>query len=185
MRKEDKQKVIDSLVELLGQYDNFYLTDMEGLPADKTSELRRAAFKNGVKVVVAKNTLLKLALKEVNEEAYSPLFETLKGNTAVMFSETANAPAKLIKEFTKDARKAAAATGAPVRPELKSAYVQEGVYLGADKLEELVNVKSKEELLGDILLMLESPIQGVVSALESAAGGTIHGVLQTLEERGE
>ena len=185
MRKEDKQRILDSLVELIGQYDNFYLTDMEGMPADKTSELRREAFKRGVKVVVAKNTLLRLALKEVNEEAYSPLFETLKGNTAVMFSETANAPARLIKEFTKDARKAAAATGAPVRPELKSAYVQGGIYLGAGKLEELVNVKSKEELLGDILLMLESPIQGVVSALESAAGGTIHGVLQTLEERGE
>lgn len=182
MRKEVKQQVVQALVELLKQYDNFYITDVEGLTAEKTSQLRRACFKQDVKMVVVKNTLLKRALAEVNDEAFSPLYGTLKGSTAILFSETANAPARLIKDFTKDDLKAAAALGLTVKPTLKSAYVQEGIYLGADKLETLVNIKSKEELIGDIMLMLESPIQGVLSAL-SSAGGTIHGLLQTMEER--
>lgn len=183
MKKELKTQVIDQLAELVKSYGNFYLTDVEGMPADKTSALRREAFKRDVKVVVVKNTLLKLALERVDGEVYTPLFDTLKGNTAVMFSETANAPAKLIKDFTKEDLKAAAKTGAKVVPALKSAYVQKSIFIGANQLDALVNVKSKEELIGDVIFMLQSPITNVVSALEGAAGGTIHGLLKSIEEK--
>ena len=183
MKKELKTRVVETLVDLVKQYGNFYLTDVEGMPADKTSRLRREAFKRDVKMVVVKNTMLKLALEQVDADAFTPLFDTLKGNTAVMFSETANAPARLIKEFTKDDLKAAAKTGAKVVPALKSAYVQESLFIGANQLDALVNVKSKEELIGDVILMLQSPITDVISALDGAAGGTIHGLLKSMEER--
>lgn len=179
MKKEDKVSVVQSMVELLGEYPNFYLTNIEALTADETSKLRRAAFEKGVKLVMVKNTLMRLALQEVNDEAFSPLYGFLKGNTAVMFAEQANAPAKLIKDFTKENKPK---DGSPARPELKAAYVQESLYLGGEHLEALVNIKSKEELLGDVLSALLSPIQGVISALDSA-GSTIHGLLATLEER--
>lgn len=180
MRKEVKATVVEDLKGLIEQYPNFYLTNIEALPADLTSKLRRQCFEKGIKLVMVKNTLMKIALSELNEETYEPLFEVLKGNTAVMFAETANAPARLIKEFTKENKPQD--PDATAKPELKAAYVQEGIYMGAEKLEELVNVKSKEELIGDIITLLGSPIQSVVSALDSA-GGTIHGLLQTLEER--
>ena len=167
MKKEKKVSVVGDLVELVEKYPNFYLVDIEALTADKTSSLRRLCFEKDVKLMMEKNTLLRIALSQKDEETFAPLFPYLKGNTAVMFAETANAP---------DADKAA-------KPELKAAYVQESLYLGADKLEELVNVKSKEELIGDVVSLLEGSIQGVLSALDSA-GGTIHGLLQTLEERG-
>ena len=183
MKKELKNSVIENLADLVKSYGNFYLTDVEGMPADKTSRLRREAFKRDIKMVVVKNTMLKLALEKIDGEAFAPLFETLKGNTAVMFCATANAPAKLIKEFTKDDLKAAAKTGAKVVPALKSAYVQESIFVGADQLDALVNVKSKEELIGDVILMLQSPITSVISALDGAAGGTLHGLLKTMEEK--
>lgn len=181
MRKEKKVEVIENLIGLLEQYPNFYLTDIEALSASKTSELRRNCFEKDVKLVVVKNTLLKIALERTNNELFAPLFEALKGNTAVMFSENANAPAKLIKEFAKENKPADETKKA--KPELKGAYVQEGIYVGAQHLEALIHIKSKEELIGDVLLALTSPIQSVVSSLESA-GGTIHGLLSTLEERG-
>lgn len=179
MRKEDKLNVVNSLVELINEYPNFYLTDIEALPADKTSALRRACFEKGVKLVVVKNNLMKIALKQINEETFEPLFQYLKGNTAVMFAEVANAPAKLIKDFSKELKTAEYPI---VKPELKAAYVQEGLYLGAEQLEALVNVKSKEELIGDVITLLASPMQNLISSLDSA-GGTIHGLLSTLEER--
>lgn len=180
MKKEKKSIVISELEGLVGEYPNFYLVDIESLPADKTSTLRRLCFEKGVKLMMVKNTLLREALSRRDKETFEPLFEYLKGNTAIMFCEAANAPAKLIKDFAKENKPAD--PEAKAKPELKAAYVQEGVYLGADKLEALVNVKSKEELIGDVLTMLDGPIQGVVSALDSA-GGTIHGLLKTLEER--
>ncbi|MDN4753280.1 50S ribosomal protein L10 [Porphyromonadaceae bacterium W3.11] len=180
MKKELKTTVVNQLVELVEQYPNFYLTDIEGLTADKTSALRKECFKSDVKLVVVKNTLMRIALSQVNDEAYSPLYDTLKGNTAVMFAETANAPAKLIKAFIKENKPEDETQKA--KPELKGAYVQEGIYLGPEKLEELVTIKSKEELIGDILGMLEGPIQSVVSQLASA-GGTIHGLLDAIEEK--
>lgn len=181
MKKEKKVSVVGDLVELVEKYPNFYLVDIEALTADKTSSLRRLCFEMDVKLMMVKNTLLRIALSQKDEETFAPLFPYLKGNTAVMFAETANAPARLIKDFAKENKPADADKAA--KPELKAAYVQESLYLGADKLEELVNVKSKEELIGDVVSLLEGSIQGVLSALDSA-GGTIHGLLQTLEERG-
>ena len=176
MKKEDKGVIISRLAETVREYPNLYLTDIEALDATKTSELRRECFKQGVKLVVVKNNLLKKALESVDGD-FSPLLVALKGNTAVMFSQTANAPARLIKEFTKGAKKDEVA-----KPELKAAYVQESFYIGAENLEALVNIKSKNELIGDVIALLQSPAKNIVSALQSS-GQTIHGLLKTLEER--
>lgn len=175
MRKEDKTQIIENLTELVKEYPNIYLTDIQGLDAEKTTELRRNCFGSDVRLMVVKNTLLKKAFLNVDEEAYAPLFETLKGNTAVMFAEVANVPARLIKEFTKG-------TKGEGKPALKSAYVQESIYVGAENLEALVNIKSKNELIGDVIGLLQSPAKNVISSLQSA-GNTLHGILTTLEER--
>ena len=172
MKKEDKGLIIGQLTEIVKEYPNFYLTDIEALDAEKTSKLRRECFKREVKLVVVKNNLLKKALENI-EGDFSDLNVALKGNTAVMFSQVANAPARLIKDFTKDAKKGAA---------LKAAYVQESFYVGAENLEALVNIKSKNELIADVIALLESPAKNVISALQSS-GQTIHGLLKTLEER--
>lgn len=174
MRKEDKSAIIGQLTETVKEYPNFYLTDIEALNAEKTSKLRRECFKQEIKLVVVKNSLLKKALDSV-EGDFSPLHDVLKGNTAVMFSQTANAPARLIKDFTKD-------TKGEGKPQLKAAYVQESFYVGAENLEALVNIKSKNELIADVIALLESPAKNVISALQSS-GQTIHGLLKTLEER--
>ena len=129
-------------------------------------------------MIVVKNTLLEIALKQVNDEAFSPLYDLLKGNTAVMFSENANMPAKVIKEFAKKNER----KDGPSKPELKGAYVQEGIYKGADQLETLLHIKSREELIAEVVALLQSPAKNVISALQSS-GNTIHGVLQTLQER--
>lgn len=180
MNKEKKSSVVSDLIELVEKYPNFYLVDIESLPADLTSSLRRLCFEKEVKLMMVKNSLVRIALTQKDEAKFAPIFSYLKGNTAIMFAESANVPARLIKEFAKENKPANPDEKA--KPELKAAYVQESLYLGAEKLEELVNVKSKEELIGDILSLLDGPIQGVVSALDSA-GGTIHGLLKTLEER--
>ena len=173
MRKEDKGVIIEQLTATLQEYPNFYLTDIEAIDAETTSRLRRECFKSDVKLVVVKNNLLKKALENV-EGVFSPLYTALKGNTAVMFSQVANAPARLIKEFTKD-------TKGEGKPQLKAAYVQESFY-DASSLEALVNIKSKNELIADVIALLESPAKNVISALQSS-GQTIHGLLKTLEER--
>ncbi|MBQ4507918.1 MAG: 50S ribosomal protein L10 [Paludibacteraceae bacterium] len=177
MKKEDKSAIIAELQETLGQYSHFYLTSIEGLNAEKTSELRRQCFKNDIKLIVAKNTLLKKALEAKGIDAQ--LFEALKGNTALMLSNTGNAPAKLIKEIVKKEKNKEG-----VKPELKAAYVEETVYMGAQNLELLSAIKSKNELIADIIALLQSPAKNVVSALQSG-GTTIHGVLKTLGERAE
>lgn len=174
MRKEDKGAIIGHLTETVQAYPNFYLTDIEALNAEKTSQLRRECFKQEIKLVVVKNSLLKKALENVDGD-FSPLHVAMKGNTAVMFSQVANAPARLIKEFTKD-------TKGEGKPQLKAAYVQESFYVGAENLEALVNIKSKNELIADVIALLESPAKNVISALQSS-GQTIHGLLKTLEER--
>ena len=176
MRKEDKGVIIGQLTEVLKEYPNFYLTDIEAMDAEKTSQLRRECFKREVKLVVVKNNLLKKALGNL-EGDYSELDGALKGNTAVMFSQVANAPTRLIKDFTKDAKK-----DQPAKPVFKAAYVQESFYVGAENLETLVNIKSKNELIADVIALLESPAKNVISALQSS-GQTIHGLLKTLEER--
>lgn len=174
MRKEDKGAIIGQLTETVKAYPNFYLTDIEALNAEKTSKLRKECFKQEIKLVVVKNSLLKKALENV-EGDFSSLQVALKGNTAVMFSQVANAPARLIKDFTKD-------TKGEGKPQLKAAYVQESFYVGAENLEALVNIKSKNELIADVIALLESPAKNVISALQSS-GQTIHGLLKTLEER--
>ena len=172
MRKEDKGAIISQLAEIVKQYGHFYLVDTTAMDAASTSELRRKCFKADIKMVVVKNTLLEKALMTIEGVDYSPLFGSLKGTTAVMFSEVANAPAKLLKEY-KDGV-----------PSLKAAYAEEGIYVGADQLEALANIKSKNEVIADIVALLQSPAKNVISALQSG-GNTIHGVLKTLGERPE
>ena len=172
MKKEVKDTVIAQLGEKLKEYPHFYLVDVTGLNAEATSALRRKCFKSEIKMVVVKNKLLRKAL-DAAEVDYEPLYESLKGNTAVLFTQTANTPAKLLKEYKKDGI-----------PALKAAYAQESVFVGADKLEELAALKSKNELIADVVALLQSPAKNVVSALQSGAN-TIHGVLKTLGERPE
>ena len=172
MRKEDKGAIISQLAEVVKQYGHFYLVDTTAMDAATTSELRRKCFKADIKMVVVKNTLLEKALMTIEGVDYSPLFVSLKGTTAVMFCEVANAPAKLLKEY-KDGN-----------PTLKAAYAEEGIYVGADQLEALANIKSKNEVIADIVALLQSPAKNVISALQSG-GNTIHGVLKTLGERAE
>ncbi len=172
MRREEKDTVIAQIGEYLAAYPHFYLVNLTGLNASKTSDLRRKCFKKEIKLVVVKNTLLKKALEHADND-FSPLYEALKGNTALMLCNVANAPAKLLKEYKKEEF-----------PVLKAAYAEEGIFVGADKLEELSNIKSKNELIADVAALLQSPAKNVLSALQSGAG-TIHGLLKTLGERPE
>ena len=172
MKKEDKSAIIEQLRISLDEYKHFYIADAAGLNAADTNELRRTCFKSEIKLIVAKNTLLKKALEQKGD--FSPLFEALKGPTALILSDTNNAPAKLIKEFSKKNKAG--------KPALKAAYVEESFYVGADQLDTLVAIKSKEQLIGDVIYMLQSPAKNVISALQSG-GTTIHGVLKTLAER--
>ena len=172
MRKEDKGLVINQLAETVKQYGHFYLVDTTAMDAASTSELRRKCFKAGIKMVVVKNSLLHKALMSFEDVDYSPLFGSLKGTTSVMFCETANAPAKLLKEYKEGV------------PALKAAYAEEGIYVGAEQLEALATIKSKNEVIAEIVALLQSPAKNVISALQSG-GNTIHGVLQTLAERAE
>ena len=171
MKSTEKQVIIDSLKNQIDSYSHFYLTDISGLNAADTSDLRRLCFKQDVKLVVAKNTLLRKAL-EVSGKNAEELYGALKGNTSVMFSETANVPAKLIKDFSKKRK----------RPLLKAAYVEESIYVGENQLDALISVKSKNELIADVVALLQSPMKTVVSQLQSG-GNIIHGVLKTLKER--
>ena len=170
MKKEDKGIIIEKIGATLKEYSHFYLADTTSLDAEATSELRRACFGKEIKLMVVKNTLLKKALETIDVD-FTPLFPAMKGSTTLMLSNTGNAPAKLIKEVSKKNDK--------VR--YKAAYVEESFY-DASQLDALVAIKSKNELIADVIAMLESPVQGVISALESGAN-TIHGVLETLEKK--
>lgn len=172
MRKEDKGLIIEKIAETVKQYPAFYLVETAGLNAERTSELRRACFKADVKLVVVKNTLLRKALDSLDTD-YSELYPTLAGSTSVMFTNVGNAPAKLLKKFVKKN---------DTLPALKAAYVEESVYIGADQLDTLAAIKSKNELIADIVALLQSPAKNVISALQSG-GNTIHGVLETLSKK--
>jgi len=173
MKKEDKSTIIEQLKSTLGKYAHFYLADIGGLNAAETSELRKVCFKQNVKLVVVKNKLLRKAL-ESSDVDYSELFGSLKGETSLMLADTGNVPAKLIKDFSGKSKKK--------KPVLKAAFVEQSFYIGAEQLENLVHVKSKNDLIADVIALLQSPAKNVVSALQS--GGTIiHGVLKTLAER--
>ena len=171
MTREEKSQVIEALTAELAQSSNFYLTDLSGLNAVMTSNLRRACFKANVKLSVVKNTLLEKAM-EASEKDFGELPSTLKGNTSVMYSETGNAPAKVIKAFRKKSEK----------PFLKGAYIEEAIYIGDDQLDSLVDIKSKEELIGEIIGLLQSPAKNVVSALQSS-GGKLSGIIKTLSQK--
>ena len=171
MTREEKSRVIEDLTAQLTENNTIYLADISGLNAGNTSNLRRACFKANVKLAVVKNTLLAKAM-ESSDKDFGELPSVLKGNTSIMFSETGNAPAKVIKEFRKKSDK----------PLLKGAFIEEAIFVGDDKLETLVNIKSKEEVIGDIIGLLQSPAKNVVSALKSG-GGKIAGILKTLSEK--
>ena len=172
MKKEVKDTIITELGQKIQEFPHLYLVDVTGLDAEKTSNLRRKCFKSEIKMVVVKNTLLHKAF-EASDIDFSELYGSLKGTTAVLFTNTANVPAKLLKEYEKEGV-----------PSLKAAYAEESFYVGADKLAELAALKSKNEVIAEIVALLQSPAQNVLSALQSG-GNTIHGVLKTLGERPE
>ncbi|MCX6292558.1 MAG: 50S ribosomal protein L10 [Bacteroidetes bacterium] len=173
MRKEEKDVIINEITELLNKYPTIYVTDTSSLTVEKTNQLRRLCFNKGVKMLVAKNTLIQKAMERKSEE-YTPIFESLKGTTALMFCEAGNVPAKLIKEFRKKGD----------RPRLKGAYVETAVFLGDSQLDILIAIKSKNELIGDIIGLLQSPAKNVIGALQSG-GGKLAGLVKTLSERPE
>lgn len=171
MTKQEKAQVIEDLTTTLSEVKNLYLADIAGLNASQTSDLRRACFKANIKLAVVKNTLLAKAM-EASDKEFGELQDVLKGNTSMMISEAGNAPAKVIKDFRKKSEK----------PILKGAFIEEAVYIGDDMIDALVSIKSKEELIGDIIMLLQSPAKNVVSSLQSS-GGKLSGILKTLSER--
>lgn len=171
MTREEKAKAIEVLTTQLADNSNIYLTDISGLDALTTTNLRRACFKAGIKLTVVKNTLLAKAM-ESSEREFGDLKTILKGNTSLMFSETGNAPAKVIKEFRKKSEK----------PVLKGAFIEEAVYIGDNLLDDLVSIKSRDEMIGEVIGLLQSPAKNVVSALKSG-GGKLAGIIKTLSER--
>jgi len=173
MKREEKDIIVNNLVDQLNETTHFYLADASELDAVATSLLRRKCFESKIQMLVVKNTLLKRALEQT-EYQVEELYDILKGSTAIMFTETGNAPAKLIKEFRKKFEK----------PVLKGAYVEESIYIGDDQLDNLVNVKSKDELLGDLIALLQSPVKTVMSQLQSG-GNILSGVVKTLSDKEE
>ena len=172
MKKEDKAQVIEMIGNTLAEYSCVYLAQTSGMNAEKTSELRRACFKGDIKMLCVKNTLLKEAMK-ASEADYSELYGLLHGETTLLLSNVGNAPAKLLKSFRKKD---------DTRPVLKGAYVEETVYVGEENLETLANIKSKNELIADVVALLQSPAKNVISALNSGAG-KLHGILETLSKK--
>jgi large subunit ribosomal protein L10 len=173
MTRDEKNQIIDSLVGTLSTYSSFYITDIGSLNSEKTSKLRRLCFSKNVQIKVAKNSLIRKALGKM-EGDYEQMLPTLKGSSAILIAEIPNVPAKVIKEFRKGSDK----------PVLKSAYIDTAIFVGDNMLDSLASLKSKQELVGDIVGLLQSPAKNVISALKSG-GGKLAGILKTLEERGE
>ncbi|MFO8054846.1 MAG: 50S ribosomal protein L10 [Bacteroidales bacterium] len=172
MRKEEKTRLIEELTKQLKENPVFYLTDISGMDVATTNQLRRQCFGKDITLRVVKNTLLQKALERA-EKTDESLFSVLEGPTSVMFSDTGNAPAKLIKSFRKGKDK----------PLVKAAFIEETVYLGDDKLDALINIKSREELIADIIALLQSPAKNVISGLQASGGQKIAGILNTLSEK--
>lgn len=173
MKKETKVTVIENISAQLEKTPDFYVTDISGLNAEQTSKLRRECFGQGIKLVVVKNTLFAKVIEQKGEEI-AQIIPALNGPTAIMYTETVNAPAKLIKKY---------ADAGAEKPALKAAYVQECAFVGADKLDALCAVKSKEELIGEIITLLQSPARNVISALQNASGNTVAGLVKAIEEK--
>lgn len=174
MNKQEKNQIISDLADRLANNKHFYLADTSELPSEKTSKLRRMCFERKISMVVVKNTLLQKALERTNDEQFKPMYDALKGSTSILFCETANEPAKLIKEFRVKEKK----------PVLKAAWVEESVYIGDQELDALAAIKSKNELIGEIIGLLQSPAKNVISAL-SSSGGKLAGIVKTLSEKPE
>lgn len=172
MRKEEKHEVVSALAEQMKEYGNFYITDTSDLTVAKINNIRRKCFENNIGIQVVKNTLIKKALEQLDGDV-APLFDVLKGSSSVMFSTTGNAPAKLIKALRKEGDK----------PVLKAAYIDSTAFIGDNQLEALVNLKSREELIADIVALLQSPAKNVISGLQSG-GNKLAGIVKTLQERG-
>ncbi len=171
MKLEQKSQIIDAIAKDLAEYSNVYVTDISGFTVETVNQLRRLCFRKDVKIKVVKNTLLKRAMDQ-SEVDFSELYPALEGSTSIMLSNTGNAPAKLIKEFRAKNKK----------PLIKAAFIEECAYFGDDQLEALCNIKSREELIGDIIGLLQSPAKNVVSALQSS-GGKLAGIVKTLSEK--
>lgn len=174
MTREEKGQLIDELTAVLEESNIIYLTDIAGLDSAKTTELRRQCFRNNISIRVVKNTLLKKAMERVEAKEFDELFDSLKGNTAIMISDKGNAPAKVIEDFRKKSEK----------PILKAAWVDQAIYVGDENLKTLASLKSKEELIGEIIGLLQSPLKTVVSQLQSS-GQKIAGIVKTLSEKEE
>ncbi|MCI0921718.1 50S ribosomal protein L10 [Sphingobacterium rhinopitheci] len=172
MRKEEKQEIVQALAEQIKSFGNFYIADTADLSVEKINGIRRKCYEQGIIIQVAKNTLIEKALIEAGVES-DEINAVLKGASTILFSEVANAPAKLIKQLRKEGDK----------PVLKAAYIQETAFIGDNQLDALVNLKSKNELIADVIAALQSPAKNVISALQSG-GNTVSGLLKALEQRG-
>ena len=173
MTRTEKDQLIDALVQVLAEKNVVYLTDASGLDSEATTSLRRECYKKDITVRVVKNTLLRKAMERTEDRDYTELYEVLKGQTALLFGDVGNAPARVLKEFREKHD----------MPILKGAYVEEATYLGDENLEALTNIKSKEELVADVIALLQSPMKNVVGALNSG-GNTLSGLVKALQERG-
>ncbi len=173
MKKEEKTQLIETLAEKLNNVNSFYLTDISNLNVETSNKLRRLCFKRNIELNMVKNTLLKKAMEKTGKD-FDSLYNALKGSTSIMFAEVANDPAKLIQEFRRTSQK----------PILKGAYVQESIYLGDDQLNALVNIKSKNELIGDVIWMLQSPVRNIISALQSGSN-ILSGIVKTMSDKPE
>jgi len=172
MRKEEKHEVVLALTETIAEYGNFYITDTANLSVAKVNDIRRKCFENGIKMQVAKNKLIRKAM-EASVGDFSEMFDVLKGSSSILFSKSANAPAKLIKQLRKTGDK----------PVLKAAYIDSSIFIGDNQSDALINLKSKEELVADIIALLQSPAKNVISGLQSG-GNKLAGIVKTLQERG-
>ena len=172
MRKEEKHEVVLALTETIAEYGNFYIADTANLSVAKVNDIRRKCFENGIKMQVAKNKLIRKAM-EASGGDFSEMFEVLKGSSSILFSKSANAPAKLIKQLRRTGDK----------PVLKAAYIDSSIFIGDNQLDALINLKSKEELVADIIALLQSPAKNVISGLQSG-GNKLAGIVKTLQERG-
>lgn len=173
MNKQEKDQMIEQLRDKFDSSSYIYFTDASSMTVAQVNKLRRMCFQKGIEMTVVKNTLARKAMEQLSEERrFAPVFQALEGPTAIMLTTTANAPAKLIKEFRQDGDK----------PRLKAAYIDTDVFFGEESLEALIALKSKEELIGDVIMLLQSPARNVISALQSG-GSTIAGLVKTLEER--
>lgn len=169
----EKRDIVENIVQKINEHGHFYVTDVEALNAEDTTALRRKCFENEIEMLVVKNTLFRKALEQVDANEFEELYGVLKGSTSILFCKTANLPAKLIKEFR---------TAGKQKPVLKGAFAEQSIYIGDDQLDALVSIKSKDELIGEIVLLLQSPMQQLLGALESGKN-TIAGVVKTLSEK--